>query len=133
MQDSELFNAGGPLSTGVAEVDRQHARLGQMLGRLVQGAAGESSTPEVQEGFQSLVAFLNDHFATEEAILEDMGSDLLSAIADEHREIMDFASLAQSRLDGGQAQSILKDLFLLEDFVFKHLVTMDVKALRRDV
>ena len=69
--------------TDSSEIDRQHRQIIETLHRLIVASGGESS-PELKSQFESFCALVQDHFTHEEAILAEIGSDLLAIQQREH-------------------------------------------------
>lgn len=130
MADQRPYVRGGALSTGNPLFDRQHADISRVFSDLVDAAGADAPLPQVLSDFDALLALLRDHFVAEEEALARDRSEHLETMLQEHHELLAFADEVRKLLEASRIPHFIKDMFVLEDRLFKHLSTLDLDALR---
>jgi hemerythrin-like metal-binding protein len=113
------------LSVGVPEIDVQHRQILHRLRRL-HAALAEGRERDVKSAVRFLERYVAEHFATEEAWMEEFGYPGEARHLAEHAEFLD--KLAAARV-AGSAHSH-EHVFFVRRWLEVHVVEHDVKLAR---
>lgn len=113
-------------SVGIKQIDKQHKHFVGIMNKLFKAMQTDKDNA-VSKIVEELVAYASDHFATEEAYFAEFNyPDAKTHIA-EHRKIKASVDIFLSQKDDDPLRLGYNLLDLLEDWLFKHINSMDKK------
>ena len=110
------------LSTGVAVIDQQHARMASLLNRVADAVTSGEGPERVGGLLDELVAFTRHHFETEQRLMERHGYPEALAHAQEHRRLLDDLISIRAHADGA---SVMLTLQSLKEWLTGHIAHGD--------
>ncbi len=117
------------LKVGHEEIDSQHVELFSLFDRFVDGCANARGKESVIELYQSLKAYMEQHFRDEEALMAKSGYPELEKHKREHqkyqRQVLELGS-AISR-DGVTLMDLVQTNKLLVNWLVNHVQDVDQK------
>lgn len=116
------------LKTDVAEIDDQHKELFARIAAFAEAVRKEKGRDEVERLVEFMESYSNEHFATEEALLEKNGFPQLAAHKGHHdyfrRNVAAVKRQLQATQDGGQLVNKIYEM--LSVWLFAHIKNMDL-------
>ncbi len=114
-------------SVGVVQMDRQHKRIIDMINQLLRDPAANVSSETVSEILTKITKYSQEHFATEEEILEQHGYPELSSHKKAHRAFRKKAvAFCLDTMD--RQTSVPADvLHYLKEWWTQHILTVDMR------
>ena len=92
------------LNIGVAEIDEQHKRMIQLHNDLEEALAGGKAHRRMPVFLAELVEYAEEHFATEEALMEQVGYEGLDVHRSEHRQFLSKIDRFRKTVMSGRAR-----------------------------
>lgn len=107
---------------GIAEIDRQHHELADMLNRL--NAAVQDNQPEavIAGLFHEFIGQIQTHFESEERLMELHGHDLHGVHRKEHQRLIGEVAYLNENLSRGSELAVLQSL---KDWLLGHVQGLD--------
>jgi hemerythrin len=124
----EFFKWKDQFSVNIQEMDQQHQKFFSLLNNVQLYSEKQDRDPEFLNGlFRDLVAYVEVHFAEEEALLEINGFSGLEIQKKQHQYFRD--QLAQFREQHFKGDAIVPQsvLVFLRDWFMNHVLEIDKK------
>lgn len=120
------------MSTGDAEIDRQHKLLIQKLNELVAAMANRQAEAELGKLMEFLEKYVVKHFGEEEALMARKQCPAAAANRQAHAEFVKrFGELKAALAQGGPTSRVVIDLMReLGDWLPKHIKAIDAQLAR---
>ena len=116
------------LSIGVPEIDEQHAQLVAILNQLDEAVKTGKGTRIMHEILVQLLAYTEQHFAAEEAWMEEIGYPRLESHRNLHRQLMKKVGRFRVRFEVN-GQRITREMHdFLENWLVHHILEDDKAA-----
>ncbi len=130
---SRLFDQGGPLSTGIEEVDLEHAAL-HLQAKKVGILLASRDFPAVRAALGAFVEGCATHFAHEERFFDQLrvGGARVEAHRAEHRSLVAALQAFAHDLDESDDRSTWTHFVDLEDTLLLHVVSYDLDFQRSE-
>ncbi len=114
-------------SVGVAQMDREHKRIIDMINLLLRDPEADVSSETVSEILTRITKYAQEHFATEEGLMAQHGYPELSSHKEKHRAFRKKAvSFCLAAMDG--QPSVPADvLHYLKEWWTQHILTVDMR------
>ncbi|MCK9641672.1 MAG: bacteriohemerythrin [Prolixibacteraceae bacterium] len=113
-------------SVDVRQIDRQHKHFVGLMNKLFEAMQSDKKDA-VSKVIDELVTYADAHFANEEAYFYKFHYDDAEAHIAEHRKIRAEVGEFLARKDENPFELGYSLFDLLEDWLFKHIITMDKK------
>jgi hemerythrin-like metal-binding protein len=120
---SHSLECGHPL------IDGQHRRLFGLANEAINNLLAKQSKSDEEALLAQLIAQMNEHFATEEDLLEDANDPGLNLHRVEHRAMLATATSLRERFHNGEAISRELVTFLSEEVISKHIARENLSLL----
>ncbi|MCK5236682.1 MAG: hemerythrin family protein [Deltaproteobacteria bacterium] len=114
-------------SVGVAQMDREHKRIIEMINLLLRDPEADTSSETVSEILTRITKYAGEHFATEEEILERHGYPELSSHKEKHRAFRKKAVAFCLDTMDGQISVPADALYYLKEWWTQHILTVDMR------
>ncbi len=118
----DFLDLGADMNVGVPVIDRQHARLAELLNRVAEAVKSGQDRDRVAVLLGEVVDFTRHHFETEERLMEKFGYPGALAHGQEHRKLL--ADLASIRAHATGA-SLMLTLQSLKEWLVSHIAHGD--------
>ena len=112
-------------SVNVKLFDVQHRRFLQMIARLEAAMGRGTAAEEMTELLADLAAYMQEHFATEEAVMKAYDYPWRDRHASEHRQASAVLDRLQIRCASGEAALSVEVLAHLRDWLSRHVLESD--------
>jgi hemerythrin-like metal-binding protein len=121
LQWSEAFDIGVPL------IDRQHRRLAELLNAVHDSHAKNGSVSSMHLLFNALVRYAEEHFRSEEALMEETRYPDLGRQKREHQRFTFAIFALNQKYEAGDAEAKEETLAFLKTWLLDHILQMDRK------
>lgn len=122
-----LINWSSNLSVNVAEMDRQHRKLVDLINELFDAMSSGKGKDVIGKILDGLTEYTKTHFASEERMMQRHNYPELSMQQSEHtkltRQVMDL----QEKNKGGKVSITLETMNFLKDWLQNHILQNDKK------
>ncbi len=120
------------MSTGDAELDRQHKLLIQKLNELVSAMANRQADAELGKLMDFLEKYVVKHFSEEEAVMDQRKCPAAAANRQAHAQFVKrFGELKAALAQGGATSRVVIDTMReLGDWLPKHIKAIDAQLAR---
>jgi len=115
------------LSVNVAEIDRQHQTLVQLINNLNEAMGQRAGKAAVGKTIEGLLAYTRTHFATEERLFDRHGYPGAAAHKIEHSVFADKATEFKQGFDSGQLSLSVQVMNFLSTWLKQHILSTDKK------
>jgi hemerythrin len=120
-----LMNWNSRYSVGVEALDDQHKALLKVLNDL-HAASMKGKAQEVAGPLMRLIVSLsNEHFSTEERLMESTNYPGLAAHRAKHQELVEKLAVFVSRHETGDTAMYSQLLYFMRDWLSRHMQTED--------
>lgn len=113
------------LATGIADIDRQHQQLFDVVNQLDQAIRAGAATSQVPACVEFLLGYAVDHFKTEENYMQWHGYAGLTAHRAEHAKLVRRVLDLKDKVDGGEPVTEEITTFL-SDWLTHHISKVDL-------
>lgn len=110
---------------GVAEVDRQHRHLVEILNRLHEAMRAGNPQRELQRVMQDLVNYTRYHFDAEERAMREAGYPELNPHQQKHRAMVARVAAFSDEMVSGKATVTMRLMVFLKEWLAKHILETD--------
>lgn len=125
---SELFNNGGPFSTGIADLDAEHAQLHMETKRLAVMLAHAEDTAIILRELAVFIDLMAAHFRHEESFFNRIEPARAKAHHKEHEMLLLSLKLfANGVKEQREEMDNWNDFVSLEDVLLKHIILFDLE------
>ncbi|MDD5758093.1 MAG: bacteriohemerythrin [Desulfobulbaceae bacterium] len=114
-------------STGVAEVDRQHKKLIDLINSLHDAMTKGQAKAVLGKILGELVSYCASHFAMEEKLFDTHGYPEAADHKDKHQKMTAKVLALQSQFEQGKATITLDVMNFLQQWLDKHILGTDKK------
>ncbi len=114
-------------SVGVAEIDRQHKKLIDMINKLHQAMSQGKGKQVVEPVLADLVNYCATHFKAEEKLMADAGYPELDSHREKHQKMTQKVLALQADVKAGKATITMEVMRFLEQWLDKHILGTDKK------
>ncbi len=114
-------------SVGVAEIDRQHKKLIDMINTLHQAMSQGKGKQVVNAVLADLANYCATHFRQEEKFMADAGYPELDAHREKHQKMTQKVLALQADVKAGKATITMEVMRFLEQWLDKHILGTDKK------
>jgi hemerythrin len=127
----DFVDWGHEYSLGVSELDKQHKELARQLNEAIKHCTGKKADEKqfYDKNTRSSIAFLKNHFETEEKLLRGTKYDHFGKHKSEHKEML---KKLKKMNDDIEKNRVELDLFYvtacIKEMVVKHIRTLDMGA-----
>jgi len=123
---SELFRDNSPLSTGITQVDDEHAHLHTESKRVAALIARNDDPDAVQAGILAFTDLLEAHFQYEETLFKRLRKDRAIEHHNEHATLLLSLRLFADTVKTREVGDNWSDFINLEDVLLKHIILFDM-------
>jgi len=114
-------------SVGVAEIDRQHKKLIDMINTLHQAMSQGKGKQVVDAVLADLVNYCATHFKAEEKLMADAGYPELENHREKHQKMTQKVLALQAEVKAGKKTITMEVMRFLEQWLDKHILGTDKK------
>jgi hemerythrin-like metal-binding protein len=115
------------LSVSVDEMDQEHQKLIQLVNDLYEAMKAGIEKKEMDQVFDTLTTYTQNHFSSEETFLQSIGYPDLDVHKIEHQKLISSVEDFKDQYDAGQAMVSMKLIGFLRDWVHNHIQQTDMK------
>lgn len=120
-----LFTWTTEHSVGIEELDRQHIVFFAIINDLYEAIKRGEGETETGATLKRLVAFTEEHFVSEEQVMEDAGFPGLGRHHDHHQELTGRLGQFMKRYEGGEEGLTIDLLIFTGDWLIDHIARYD--------
>lgn len=120
-----LIDWNDSLLIGVAEIDRQHRHLVEILNRVHEAMRAGSPHREMQRVMQDLVNYTRYHFDAEERAMREAGYPELAGHQQKHRAMVARVETFREEMMSGKATVTMRLMLFLKEWLAKHILETD--------
>jgi hemerythrin-like metal-binding protein len=120
-----LIEWNDSLSVGVPSIDAQHSVLVKTLNELHDAMMSGQAQGKTGDLLRTLVRYTREHFASEEALMEQAGYAELKAHSKRHDELTTQVEDYVARFERGESTINLHLLSFLRDWLINHILKED--------
>jgi hemerythrin len=114
-------------SVGVEKLDQQHSSLFNLVNELYSAMLKGQSQAMTAEMLDALVAYTEEHFAAEEALMAAAGYPKLESHIADHRELTARVQEFLSKLELGEGVENLPVLYFMNEWLTTHILKVDLE------
>lgn len=115
------------LSVNVAEMDRQHKKLIDLINELFDAMSSGKGKDVIGKILDSLMEYTKTHFASEERMMQIHNYPEQSAQQSEHTKLTKQVMELQGKFKGGSVSITLETMNFLKDWLQNHILQNDKK------
>lgn len=123
---SELFNNHGPFTTGVADLDAEHAQLHIEARQLAVVLARGGDSAAAAAALADYIALLEAHFRHEETFFDLLEPHRAEAHRKEHEMLVLSLKLFAKSVKDRDGVENWSDFVSLDDLLLKHVILFDL-------
>lgn len=112
-------------SIGVCQIDQQHKRLFELINDLFLGIKAQDSATAVELALSSLVEYTQEHFATEEGLMDKHSYPGAKAHINEHSQMLGTIDAHIVKMQSGEPVSGMSLLTQLVEWLHSHMGATD--------
>jgi hemerythrin-like metal-binding protein len=120
-----LFEWKPAFSVGVAEIDRQHKKLVDLINQLHDAMMNQSTKEEMSKILKGLLDYTIVHFGHEEKFFDKYGYPGTVGHKAKHKEFIAKIQGFKNDFDSGKLTVSMKMLSFLKDWLVKHIQGTD--------
>lgn len=113
-------------SIGVGRIDEQHKRLFELVNNLFMGIKADDSANAVEVALSSLVEYAQEHFSTEEDLMDRHSYPRVRAHIDEHSQLLGAIDAYIEKTKSGEPLSGVGLLTQLVEWLHGHMGATDM-------
>lgn len=125
----DIFVWSAKYQVGIAQVDRQHKKLVELINSLAKKLADQADGDSLMRVFDDLAGYAKYHFRTEEALMQEWAID--AQFADEHesahRSFVEEVAKARTAATANPQQMSTKTLTFLSRWLMFHILGTDMR------
>lgn len=114
-------------SIGVDQIDQQHKRLFELINNLFIGIKTQDSSNAVEIALSGLVEYTQEHFATEEGLMDKHSYPGARAHAAEHSHLLRTIEAYIQKMQSGEPVSGMSLLTQLVEWLHSHMGATDTE------
>ena len=122
---STLFTWRDEYACGLPEIDAQHRRLFELGSHAQSLVPARSSNEAAAQLLAEIVASVQNHFRTEQALMAEHGCPSLAAHQAEHEGLLELLGGFTREFDAGRAEVTVELLAMLDGWITRHLTVTD--------
>lgn len=115
------------LSVGVGIIDDQHKKLVGMLNELYAASVELRGQKEILAILSAMGAYTQEHFSTEEGLMDSCGYDDAKLHKAEHLAFIEYVGSTLKRLELNDFVSSVELISYLRDWLTNHILNVDKK------
>lgn len=115
------------LSVGVLKIDNQHKQLVHIINELSDAMSAGKGKEVLGKVLNELIFYVNTHFKTEEAFMEQYEYDEFEFHKNEHEKLTDDVKKFHSDFQEGKAVMSIQIMNFLRNWLMDHIVVKDKK------
>lgn len=112
-------------SVGVAEIDKQHKKLIDLINNLTQAMSQGKGKEAVNTVLGELVSYCATHFSKEEKLMTETGYPELADHKEKHRKMTQKVLALQADVKAGKKSVTIDVMRFLEQWLDKHVLGTD--------
>lgn len=113
-------------ATGIQIIDDQHRQLTQTINELYDLMQSGAATSEISQHLDFLMAYVVNHFQTEESVMDENGYPDLPRHLEEHRYLAEKIRVFRSRFASPEPPSTLELSRLVGEWMAHHIGEVDM-------
>ncbi|MCF7835877.1 MAG: bacteriohemerythrin [Candidatus Marinimicrobia bacterium] len=117
-------------SVGVAEIDKQHKNLIEIVNELSAAMEKNKVRDELAQILEKLVNFSREHFSTEEKYFDEFNYEHAESHKEEHKQFSDKILSLQKQYKDKELEISFDLIDFLEDWWLDHLIEEDQKYIK---
>jgi len=114
-------------SVGVAEIDRQHKKLIELINTLHDAMSQGKGKQVVDTVLADLIKYCGTHFALEEKYMAETGYPDFESHREKHRKMTQKVLALQAEVKAGKKMITMEVMKFLEQWLDKHILGTDKK------
>jgi len=122
-----LIQWDGTFSVNVAEIDKQHQKLVELINNLNEAMKQGKGKDILANIIGELFAYAGDHFATEEKYFDRFGYPAAASHKLEHVDFVKKVSEFKDGFNSGQLALTIEVMNFLKDWLKNHILGIDKK------
>ena len=115
------------LDTGIAQVDGEHRSLASDFNEVLSVFRSGASQEELYRGLAEIIRHTEEHFVSEEKVMESEGYPLARHHADEHKDLLGRFSRLAGLIASGRQEVDDMVLGFIKDWLVNHILDADAR------